>query len=145
MSCSSVPSNQTLIFYAGNNHDRYKNFLDKYFKFTKPLHVRMKANYYISREDFGDMYDAILEDEAVKIGLNWNWAINTYENAVIFGETVMTEVERRMDDKWKQAKKEKMAENREARKRGETIVKHEGDEVELPCFQSGRSLVITRG
>lgn len=83
---------------------RYSNIMTKYFKDGCSFSVVSRTKFYIDRTTFENRYFNIVQEEAILLGENWNWAIKTDENIQLFRQKLFNEADRRIDLEWKKAK-----------------------------------------
>lgn len=101
----SIPDLESFI---SNNNDRYSRFMRKYF--NNPAR-KIQA---MSQNSFEFNYKHNLSLVYVEIARRWNWDINE-QNKILFRETVIDELERRMKVLWEQKKRDKMRLDKEER------------------------------
>ena len=109
---------QQMCSYAVLREGRYMEYIDRYFKISKSESVRRKASIYILQEDFEEQYNRYINSFCRQIAEGRrSLPFIITEDIRRFSDMAMDFAESSMDEMWKSAKKEKLRENREAKRR----------------------------
>lgn len=94
-----------IIDRATYSETRYMDVIDKYYKISKPLSIKMRTRIYMDQDDFEDRLSDVFDETKRKIGYSWDFTNPTDISLKNFKDIVWNEVDREMNRIWKEAKR----------------------------------------